>query len=231
MLQENNSMWLIVYFSGFTSFSLHSLDAVEEDPDRDASIITTRLVAQLPPMHQAVKLFDHFVLALNPSHGILHIPSARDTLKETYKTIQDNDEAPSRGGLLLLFSIFAGASIAWTPELLEALDATPENAKAAFKAYAHAAKVVLDDTSAPIQPPTIALAATATLAHVLFNSDDGFPVRMLELRHRCLLMMRRLQLHRLDTVTSRQERSVTGCNWIEIEVQRRIWWTTVASDW
>jgi hypothetical protein len=183
-------------------------------------------------MDQAVKLFDHFVLALNPSHNILHIPSARDTLNKTYKAIQDNEEGPSRANLLLLFSIFAGASIAWTPELLEALAATPENAKAAFKAYAHAAKLVLDgDTSAPIQPRTTALEATATLAHVLSNSDDGFPGRMLELRHRCLVMMRGLQLHRLDTVKSREERSETECNWIEIEVQRRIWWNMVASDW
>ncbi|CAG9982285.1 unnamed protein product [Clonostachys byssicola] len=38
-------------------------------------------------------------------------------------------------------------------------------------------------------------------------------------------------LHRLDTAKAREERQRNGCNEIELEVQRRIWWHMVADDW
>ncbi|VUC27300.1 unnamed protein product [Clonostachys rosea] len=44
-------------------------------------------------------------------------------------------------------------------------------------------------------------------------------------------MARLLQLHRLDTAKAREERQRSGCNVIEVEVQRRIWWHMVADDW
>ncbi len=46
-----------------------------------------------------------------------------------------------------------------------------------------------------------------------------------------MLMARAMEIHRLDTAKSIEQRRVKGCNMIEIEVQRRIWWHMVASDW
>ncbi|RSM04564.1 hypothetical protein CEP52_006704 [Fusarium oligoseptatum] len=216
--------------STFTSLNSHNADTVPSSflsrSDRIA-----QLVAQLPPVDQAMKLFDHFASTLQPSLCILHIPSARDTLDSTYRVILGGEGENKIEDLLLLFSIFAGATLSWTTKLLQDLNATKGNAKSAFETYTHLATMILDDTSQPVPPSTTALAATATLAHVVINSDEPFPAKALALRLRCHLMAKSMLLHRLDTPSSSRERILQGANSIEIEVQRRVWWSMVASDW
>lgn len=149
-------------------------------------------------------------------------------MEQIYQSIFEGEE-PSMTNLLLLFSIFASAAIAWTPQLLEKLNSTQAEAKAAFTAYSRLAMSILDNHR-PVAPSTTALAAIGNLIHLLINVN-GFHVKVHSLRFRCLLMARAMKIHCLDTVKAREERRLKGCNMIEIEVQRRIWWNMVASDW
>lgn len=180
-------------------------------------------------MRQARELFAHFTKSLQPTLGVLHIPSTRDLMEQTYRDIFEGKE-PNLTSLLLLFSILAGAALVWTPQLLETLSATQAEAEAACTAYTTLATSILDNAHRPIAPSTNALAAISTLAHVITNSD-GYPVKVHVLRIRCMLMARAMQIHRLDTAKSVEERRAKGCNYIELEVQRRVWWNMVASDW
>lgn len=166
---------------------------------------------------------------MQPTFGVLHIPSTKALLEKTYDSLLEVEE-PSAANLMLLFSIFAGAALVWTPRLLERLQSTREEAKAAFKAYARLALDILEHPRLFIQASTTALVAIGTMAHLLMNTD-GFPLKVHVLRHRCLLMAREMQVHRVDTAKSREERRLKGCNMIDIEVQRRVWWNMVASDW
>ena len=150
-------------------------------------------------------------------------------MERTYQSVDDGEE-PLFTDILLLLSIFAGAALVWTPELLEKLNSTPTAAKAAFSAYSTLALSILDNTVQPITPSTTALEAISVLTHVLTNAD-GFPTKVHVLRIRGLLMAREMQIHRLDTVKCREERESKGCNLIEVELQRRIWWQIVSSDW
>jgi hypothetical protein len=183
----------------------------------------------LPPLRQARQLFSHFATTLQPTFGVLHIPSTNILMERTYEGLLEG-EAPSAENLMLLFSIFAGAALVWTPQLLVKLQSTREEAKAAFKAYARLALDILDHPSRLIQASTTSLVAIATMAHLLMNTD-GYPFKVHLLRHRCLLMSREMQIHRLDTAKSCEERRLKGCNMIDVEVQRRVWWNMVASDW
>lgn len=81
-----------------------------------------------------------------------------------------------------------------------------------------------------MQSSTTAPVAIGTMAHLLMDTD-GFPVKVLVLRHRRVLMSRDMQIHRLDTAKCREERRLKGCDMIDIEVQRRVRWNMVASDW
>lgn len=150
-------------------------------------------------------------------------------MEQTYQGMLEGEELDITS-LLLLFTIFAGAALVWTPKFLEKLNSTQAEAKAAFTIYTRLAMSILDNEHRPVAPSTNALAAICNLAHVITNSD-GYPVKVHVLRIRCLLMARAMQIHRLDTKQSIEERNAKGCNMIEIEVQRRIWWHLVASDW
>lgn len=210
--------------SDFTPFGLHILSP---SPD-DASLDLRYLASQLPPVGQARELFNHFALTLHQTFGVLHIPSARDLVEQAYESMLARGE-PDVAQLLLLFSIFAGSAFAWNAQLLEKLSTTQAEAQAAFKAYTHLATSILDSYHS-LPSSTTALAAISTLAHVITNCD-GFPLKIHLIRMRCLLMARAMQIHRLDTAKSREERKHKGCNLIEIEVQRRVWWNMVAFDW
>ncbi|KAJ5684179.1 uncharacterized protein N7477_000524 [Penicillium maclennaniae] len=187
------------------------------------------MTRELPPLRQANHLFDNFVRVLQPTLGVLHIPSTRILMERTYQCLLEGEEPPP-ADLMLVFAVFAGAALVWTPQLLEKLNATQWEAKSAFMAYARLALAILDHPRQTLKSSTTALVAIGTMAHLLMNTD-GFPLKVHVLRHRCLLMSKDLGIHRLDTAKSREERRLKGCDMIEVEVQRRIWWWMVASDW
>ena len=149
-------------------------------------------------------------------------------MEDTYQTMLEG-QGVDAARLLLLLSIFAGSMLAWTPQLLEKLNTTPTEAQAAFKVYTRLAISILDHPQ-PIEHSTTALAAMATLSHIAGNSD-AYPYKLPLIRFRCFSMARALQIHRLDTPKSREQRELKGYNAIEIEVQRRVWWNMLASDW
>ena len=173
-------------------------------------------------------LFDHYALVFQPTFGVLHIPSTRTRMENTYHSMLEGEE-PLAADLMLLFGIFSSAALAWTPQLLDQMDASREEARSAFIAYVRLALCILDHPGL-LQPSTTALVAIATVAHVVMNAD-GFPIKVYMLRHRCLLMSRELGIHRLDTAKSIEERRIKGCDVIDVEVKRRVWWNMVASDW
>ncbi|RDW68946.1 Zn(II)2Cys6 transcription factor [Aspergillus mulundensis] len=183
----------------------------------------------LPSLEQATDLFNHFARCLQPTFGVLHIPSTRTLMQQLYQVLLDGDE-PDLASLALVYAIFAGAALAWTTEFLEALHATPAEAKTAFSTYSRVALLILDDHQQALPLSTIALEALCTLGYVLTHTD-GFSHKLQTLRIRQLLMARALQIHRLDSAKCIEERRLKGCNLIETEVKRRIWWHMVASDW
>ncbi|KAE8343570.1 hypothetical protein BDV24DRAFT_172593 [Aspergillus arachidicola] len=195
----------------------------------DETYLDTRSIARsLPRIDEARELFSHFVVTIGPMFGVLHIPSTKELMEKTYQTMFEG-QGVDTARLLLLLSVFAGSMLAWTPQLLEKLNATPTEAQAAFKVYTRLAISILDHPQ-PMEPSTTALAAMATLSHMAGNSDT-YPYKLPLIRFRCFTMARAMQIHRLDTPKSREQRELKGYNPIELEVQRRIWWNMLASDW
>lgn len=184
---------------------------------------------QLPPLHQAKVLFEHFASTVQPTFGVLHIPTARLLMERTYQCMPEGEE-PQASDLMLLFGIFAGSALNWSPRLLEKLTMTRAGMKAALMTYIRTALGILEHPNQIIHQSTTALVGMGLLGHLLMNTD-GFSMKVHLIRHRCLLMSRDLQIHRLDTAQAQRERRVRGCDMIDVEVQRRAWWYMVASDW
>ncbi|KIW17062.1 hypothetical protein PV08_04253 [Exophiala spinifera] len=200
------------------------------DEPADPPRFVLNLFNKLPPLDEARLLFDHFVLALHPTLGVLHLPSTRAMMEETYRKASNGDTDISIGNILMLFSIFAGSALSWTSHFLGKLKATQKEANAAFKAYTRLAISVLNRGFGEFSSSTFALASVTTLAFVVSNASfSPFDVHML--RCRCMLMAKLMGIDRLDTVKSLEDRKLKGYDVVEIEVQRRIWWHLVASDW
>ncbi|KAI0130229.1 hypothetical protein BJ170DRAFT_307161 [Xylariales sp. AK1849] len=212
---------------GWTPFELCSLPASRDHGTSPRSLASQMsfLSRSLPPQTQATELFNHFVRCVQPTFGVLHVPSTRKFLDQTYRGMLGGQDADS-ANLLLLFSIFAGAALFWTSELLEKLGADPAAAQVAFVTYSRLA-ISLSETAAP---STTALAGIITLIHQ-FTNADGFGEQVHMLRTRSSVMARTMQINRLDTAQSREIRRVQGGDMIVVELQRRIWWHMVASDW
>lgn len=167
-------------------------------------------------------------MTVHPTLGILHIPYTSDLLEQTYRSMSSGKDHEI-ANLILLFSIFGGAALAWTSKILMELRTTREQANAASTAYTRLAMYLLDSHH-HLPASTVALAAIASLAYVI-TSTEGINAKNYLIRTRCLLMAREMQIHLLDNPENQEERRLKGCNMIEIEIQRRVWWNMVASDW
>ena len=149
-------------------------------------------------------------------------------MEETYQGINSR-ETPDRARLILLFGVFAGSALSSTPKLLQELNSTQAQAASAYKTYMWLSLSLLQGIE-PIPASTIALAAMANLSHFI-NNDDGYSMEGHLIRARCYWMARTMDIHRLDTPRRREERKTNGFDIVEVEVQRRVWWSLVASDW
>jgi hypothetical protein len=125
--------------------------------------------------------------------------------------------------------------MAWTDELLVKLEVTNAEVISDFDKYFHLAMAMADDSRKPVPQTVTAIAAFANLSHVAINSDDVFPIKALTLRSRCYYMCRAMMIHRLDAPAEQEQRNKVDTNvspnLIDLEVQRRVWWHLVATDW
>ncbi|KAL4964025.1 Zn(II)2Cys6 transcription factor [Aspergillus stella-maris] len=182
----------------------------------------------LPPLPEARELFDHFSVTMHPTMGILHISSTKHLLEETYRNLFEGI-TDDKSAVALLFTIFAGSALSATPTLLEKLKATQDEASAGGKTYLNIARSAVESLrSATVS--TTGLSAIIVLANLITN-ESGHGLDGHLLRSQCYWMARSMEVHLLDTPKRQEERRVKGCNTIEFEVQRRIWWNLIATDW
>jgi hypothetical protein len=188
------------------------------------------VVKRLPPKPTAQVLFEHFASTLHHfTNGTLHIPSARDVMEQVYRSIE-NGGASDPANLLLVYSIFAGAALAWTPKLVRQLNLTNAEIQGAFRNYSDVAISIVDKALGDLSQSIIALEGLVNLTNVVVNAD-GFSVKANLLRMHCQNMARSMDLNRIDTARVTEERRKQGYNVVELEVKRRIWWDMVATDW
>lgn len=75
--------------------------------------------------------------------GILHIPSTRTLIGQVYNHLDNGIDEITSAELLLLFSIFAGASVVYSPHHLGKMPAPHEGVQGDFAAYCRIAMALL----------------------------------------------------------------------------------------
>ncbi|KAI9162737.1 putative transcription factor lepB [Paramyrothecium foliicola] len=224
LLEVTKSASITLQPARWTSFCSHSL----MDPLHIHPLTRSNISRHLPAKDHLIKLLNHYARSMQPTFGVLHMPSIRGLVEQTYEDITVGKEADA-GSVLLLLAICASCALTWNAELLEEMDVTSADAKVAFRSYCDLFNTFLDGLLPPLAPSTVALEALLLLTHLQSNTENRLD-QVYSLKARALWMTRALQIHRLDTWKSRERRRLEGCNQIEIEVQRRIWWYMVATD-
>jgi hypothetical protein len=85
-------------------------------------------------------------------------------------------------------------------------------------------------TEPPVPPSVEALQTIVSLAH-LCTQIEGVSGSFGTLGMLAIQMARAMNIHRLDSRPSREERRKNGADMVAVETKRRIWWHMVASDW
>ncbi|CAM1503205.1 Fc.00g079810.m01.CDS01 [Cosmosporella sp. VM-42] len=190
---------------------------------------TGDLLRYMPPKVTAIELSKHFCHSVHLTFGVFYNPSTQNLLDQTYQKLLQGEQ-PDRSTLLLLFCIFAGASLVATPQFLQRIGATREECRTAFETYSRLALSIVENTTQSIPPSTVAFQGIISLLHLVANAD-GFTDKANMIRMRAITMARTMQVHRLDTPRSCEQRRLQGHNAVEVEIQRRVWWHMVATDW
>ncbi|KAL4790511.1 hypothetical protein BDV19DRAFT_393992 [Aspergillus venezuelensis] len=205
----------------FRSFSSHSGEPLDGEMPDEAH-------PYLPPLHEARELFDHFTMTMHPTMGILHIPSTKVLMEETYQNLSAGITT-DQSAVALLFTIFAGSALSATPELQQRLSARTAHAAAASKKYLQLARSAVESLRTT-PASTTGLSAMIVLANLITN-ETGHGLDGHLIRSQCYWMARSMEVHLLDTAKRQEEHRAKCCNIIELEVQRRIWWNLIATDW
>lgn len=214
------------YVQGYKSVKLHDVQITSEEDVRN---YLNSVTAKLPPVSEGRVLFKNFVSNVHCYFGVLHIPSTRALLEYTYEQM-NRSQQPSLEDVLLLFVMFSGSLGYVTSELLEQLKMTKAAAGVARLEYERLATSLIDNTVKPLEQSTTGLAAISTLGNTQIN-QQGPVINTLTMRVKCLVMARMMGIDKLDSQKQRKHRDEHGYDAIELEVQRRIWWNMVASDW
>ncbi|KAH8809213.1 hypothetical protein F5884DRAFT_794829 [Xylogone sp. PMI_703] len=184
----------------------------------------------LPSQQRAIVLLDYYAQNIDWHYRILHVPSTRTLLENTYAHISNGKRAePS--SLSFLFSIFASSVFFDASTAIPMLNTYSPEVEHSYNLYKQLALFLLKFSEASEESliPTPFLQTIGILTHLISHSE-GFSTTFHLLRNTGLVLGRQNGFHLIDTVQSSAKRSSTA-DLINLEIQRRLWWHIVTCDW
>jgi hypothetical protein len=201
-----------------------SKNAVMEEPSSEQA--WPRRIFWIPPYSEAKILFEKFWEHVEYIHHIFHSPSLSAMLERIYYQLSQKAYVKS-GEMVLLLSIFASATRAWTDHDSRERDlfATAAEAHSYAGFWVDMAEDMLDIARRTTLVSIEGVQATVVLLFVPENVE-AFWRRCRSLHIMGVSLARELGLHCIDLPSKSHL-----ANTIQAEVGRRVWWHLVASDW
>ncbi|OQU99094.1 hypothetical protein CLAIMM_04781 [Cladophialophora immunda] len=194
------------------------------NPHLKSSSDVSDLICQLPTIHTARLLFDHYIQIVDCLHRELHVPSARALVEESYARLANSLEV-STDVLTFLFCIFASSSfhvchahIHHTPKGLI------DSARWAV-VWKMTASDLIFDKRAMFSTSLLSLQSVSIMLLLAWNSG-GQSAEFQALKSIALQKAIQMGIYKLDAGYGAQDG-----NGIEMELKRRLWWHLAASDW
>ncbi|KAE8360074.1 hypothetical protein BDV27DRAFT_135130 [Aspergillus caelatus] len=237
---ESDTRWLegvgsreasiISGLSNRTSFSIISLERAlptiisGHSPGSNAGSGSTVMSVWLLPEDEATWLLERYTEYIAFVHHVVHIPSTRLILEGAYKRLSLGLSVVP-GHVALLLSIFATTAYMLEPKTADSLFLNQANAISCAILWTKAALDILEYSRRNTHGSIEDVQATIILSFMIFNVE-GFSPRFRAMSSNALIMAKDLSLHRIDADISRCKESP-----VQMEINRRIWWHLVATDW
>ncbi|KAF7545277.1 hypothetical protein G7046_g9600 [Stylonectria norvegica] len=198
-------------------------------PSASLTIEPTKCI-WLPERDEMKVLVDKYITDMTHMHHIVHDPSLRALVDETYDSLQQSPK-PVVGRILLLLAICGYVTFAWTArDCTRCLFANDAEAHSQSMFWVKAALDTMGYCQRNVHTSIESIQGHVILSFVVCNLE-GLNLRSQALISTAIIMARELGLHRLDyrhNATSGQTSRLSG---LEAEVGRRIWWYLVGTDW
>lgn len=179
----------------------------------------------LPQYAEAQILLGKYIKHIDHIHHVVHTPSLPHILDEVYTSINQQGQVKP-GNVILLLSIFASTTHAWTRRDLECgLFPTPADANNQSPLWVKAIEDVLDISHRTTSVSIEGIQGSLITMFVL-GDLDGISRRCKSVFNMAFLLARELRLHCIDHPSNAHL-----ANTAQAEMGRRVWWYIAASDW
>ncbi|OCT44727.1 hypothetical protein CLCR_05849 [Cladophialophora carrionii] len=211
-----------------TDVNAYVLVGTPSSPQRPPAV--SELVDILPSLFDARSLFAFYVENLNWYLPIIHVPTTCRAFEQLYKCLQDGTQ-PDWPQISLLAAILSVAVYFWQDSTTGNAPCPVKDPKACCKSWVILVQRALAEANHLICPLLETLQAKVLLTLFL----PTYPQNTGRRGQVALLITEAhiLQLHRVDSPSQRRtrENSPTLEAMVRLEVQRRVWWVIVMSDW
>lgn len=186
------------------------------------------ILRDFPTYSDAAMLLHHFTQTIDATYRVLHHPTAWNLLRVLYADLEAI-HPPSPTQLSFFLCIFAGSAYVSKEKFqFESRSLQGYSQIALAELWARGAVSLV--TEPPVPPSVEALQTIVSLAH-LCTQIEGVSGSFGTLSMFGIRMARAMNIHRLDSRPSREDRRKNGADMVVLEIKRRIWWHMVASDW
>lgn len=185
---------------------------------------TVQLGSFLPKKTEAMALFHYYTGCIDYLYHIILPRRVEEQIHGVYQGVEKG-EPVDLNHLALLFSIVASALF------LQLSIESSEFAEACSRECTFLTGAALIQGNYSVYPTIEGLQATLIVAHNITSMNIHPSVNALFSLGSIVSQAKTLMLHCIDSPRFREVRKANGCDVMEIELKRRIWWDLVTYDW
>ncbi|KAJ9631306.1 hypothetical protein H2204_008248 [Knufia peltigerae] len=184
----------------------------------------------LPPKDEASMLLDYYVKHVDELQHVLFVPHLRTVMEKLYANLHQRLSI-AYGQLALLLTVFASSAAMFSHFSCDRIAQFPPSSAAhASLVWANSALEVMEFSRRTAAGGLEEIQAAILMAFLLYHVE-GFSARSRRLFAGAISTARDMGLHKLDATPSQSSNSPKAADPVDIEIQRRVWWHVVATDW
>lgn len=184
----------------------------------------------LPQRDEMRVILQKYIVDISLFYHIVHVPSLQSLVEDIYAGLEANVRVDV-GGVLLLLSICASTTYAWSPpDDIRCLFANSAEANGQSTFWIKQALDVIGHSQKTAHASLECIQGLIILFFVFCNHESvSFRARNVFMY--AISMATELLLHRIDDPTASSMPTLVRMSEAKKEIGRRVWWFMVATDW